>query len=91
MTALMAAASFQNARLKHRNSLYRCSSQRGELNEVNRLPAMANRPLFSFTEPPPPPKVALDHCSKQLAHYKCLWIQIQGNFRAVSTIFLGFI
>ncbi len=39
MTALMAAGSFQDARLEHRNGLYRCSTQRWELSQVDRLPA----------------------------------------------------
>ncbi len=45
MTALIAAGSFQDAQLEHRNGLYRCATERWELSAVDKLPAAAEPTL----------------------------------------------
>lgn len=46
MTALIAAGTFQDARLDHRNGLYRCAGDRLSLNPVEQLPAAADPSLI---------------------------------------------
>ena len=47
MTALIAAGSFQDARLEHRNGLYRCATDRWDLTKVEQLPA-SSEPTLVF-------------------------------------------
>jgi hypothetical protein len=46
MTALIAAGTFQDARLEHRNGLYRCAGDRLILSPVDRLPVSADSSLI---------------------------------------------
>lgn len=47
MTALIAAGSFQDARLDHRNGLYRCATDRFDLHRVDKMPA-SGEPVLLF-------------------------------------------
>ena len=47
MTALIAAGSFQDARLEHRNGLYRCATDRWDLSKVEQLPT-SGEPTLVF-------------------------------------------
>ena len=46
MTALIAAGSFQDARLEHRNGLYRCAMDRWDLSKIEHLPASGEPALL---------------------------------------------